>query len=178
MAKNVEIKACLRDPDSFRRRLKAVLPGRTKILSQEDVYFKSRRGRLKLRVVGPRKGELIFYERPEAKGPKTSVYLIYKTAMPRIVRELLTAALGVRGVIKKIRRLYLVGQTRIHFDDVEGLGRFIEVEVVLRPGQSEEDGRRIAEGWLDRLGVDRADLLKGGYLDLQDVLESFGGKEG
>jgi predicted adenylyl cyclase CyaB len=178
MAKNIEVKACVRDPESFRRKLKSMLPGRTKILKQEDVYFKMRRGRLKLRIIGPRKGELIYYERADTKDPKPSLYLVYKTAMPRLIRELLSAALGVRGVVKKTRRLYLVGQTRVHYDDVEGLGRFMELEVVLRPGQSEEDGRRIAEDLLARFGVTKDDLLKGGYLDLQEILDSFDGREG
>jgi predicted adenylyl cyclase CyaB len=178
MAKNIEVKACLRDPELFRRRLKAMLPGRTKILKQEDVYFKTRRGRLKLRIIGPRKGELIYYERADLKDPKPSLYLVSKTATPRLVRGLLAAALGVRGIVKKTRRLYVIGQTRVHFDDVEGLGRFMELEVVLRPGQSEEEGRRIAEELLARFGIPKSDFLKEGYLDLQETLDSFGGHEG
>ena len=38
-------------------------------------------------------------------------------------------ALGVRGVVKKTRRLIMIGQTRVHIDDVEGLGTFMELEV-------------------------------------------------
>jgi len=169
MAENIEVKARLRAPEAFRRKLKTLLPGRTVVMEQEDVYFLTSRGRLKLRIFGPRKGELIHYERADLKGPKKSVYRIYRTDAPLLLRDVLGAALGVRGVVKKTRRLRLAGQTRIHDDDVEGLGRFVELEVVLRPGQSEEEGREIAAEWLERLGISKADLVKGSYLDLQEA---------
>ncbi|MBM3295103.1 MAG: class IV adenylate cyclase [Candidatus Aminicenantes bacterium] len=178
MAENIEVKARLRDPGTFRRKLKTLAPGRTAVLEQEDVYFKMKRGRLKLRIFGPRKGELIHYERADLKSPKKSVYRIYGTDAPLLLREILAAALGIRGIVKKTRRLRQVGQTRVHDDDVEGLGRFVELEVVLRPGQGEEEGRKIAEEWLERLGISKADLVKGGYLDLLEGLGALEGKEG
>jgi hypothetical protein len=61
--------------------------------------------------------------------------------------------LGVVGVVRKTRTLYLVGQTRVHLDEVEGLGPFLELEVVLAPGQSAADGERIARDLMGRLGV-------------------------
>ena len=75
-------------------------------------------------------------------------------------------ALGVRGVVRKKRYLYLAGQTRIHLDDVEGLGQFMELEVVLRDGQSDADGQSIAEDLMAKLGVRTEDLLEGAYMDL------------
>ena len=45
------------------------------------------------------------------------------------VDQLLTAALGVRGQVIKTRTLYIAGQTRIHIDQVQGLGDFLELEV-------------------------------------------------
>ena len=43
----------------------------------------------------------------------------------------LSKALGVKGVVNKRRKLYMVGQTRIHVDHVEGLGDFMELEVIM-----------------------------------------------
>ena len=44
-------------------------------------------------------------------------------------QETLKKALGIKGVVKKNRTLYMVGQTRVHVDQVEGLGDFMELEV-------------------------------------------------
>ena len=78
----------------------------------------------------------------------------------------MSLALGVRGVVRKKRTLYLVGQTRVHLDEVEGLGDFMELEVVLHPGQSDAEGQVIARDLMTRLGVAEKDLLEGAYMDL------------
>jgi predicted adenylyl cyclase CyaB len=69
-------------------------------------------------------------------------------------------------VVRKTRYLYLVGQTRIHLDEVEGLGQFMELEVVMREGQTEAEGQAIAQDLMASLGVERGDLLEGAYMDL------------
>jgi hypothetical protein len=56
--------------------------------------------------------------------------------------------------------------TRMHLDDVESLGQFMELEVVLRDGQSDDEGQAIAEELMTRLGVRKEDLLEGAYMDL------------
>uniref|UniRef100_A0A8C3H8J1 CYTH domain-containing protein n=1 Tax=Chrysemys picta bellii TaxID=8478 RepID=A0A8C3H8J1_CHRPI len=78
----------------------------------------------------------------------------------------LSQALGVQGVVKKERRLYVVGQTRVHLDRVEGLGDFLELEVVLSEQQSPEDGERVARRLMEELEVQEEDLVAGAYLDL------------
>jgi adenylate cyclase class IV len=62
--------------------------------------------------------------------------------------------------------LFISGQTRIHFDEVEGLGRFVELEVVLAAGQPEEEGRRIAESLMKELGISKSDLIDCAYVDM------------
>jgi adenylate cyclase class IV len=69
-------------------------------------------------------------------------------------------------VVRKTRYLYLVGQTRVHLDDVDGLGQFMELEVVMRPGQPDSEGQAIASDLMAKLGVEQADLLEGAYMDL------------
>ncbi|EMP29392.1 hypothetical protein UY3_13500 [Chelonia mydas] len=115
---------------------------------------------------GDGQGQLIFYERPDSEGPKLSHYSISPTADPAGLVAVLSEALGVQGVVKKERRLYMVGQTRVHLDRVEGLGDFLELEVVLSEQQSPEDGERVARRLMEELGVQEEDLVAGAYLDL------------
>jgi predicted adenylyl cyclase CyaB len=119
-----------------------------------------------LRHFSPRRGELIAYEREDVAGAKASSYLITATTEPDQLREVLTRALGVAGIVKKRRYLFLTGQTRIHLDDVEGLGKFLELEVVMLPGQPTTEGEKIARDLMDKLGIRSADLIAGAYVDL------------
>jgi len=114
----------------------------------------------------PDHAQLVYYDRPDQDGPKLSNYHIYETRDPAGLKTALSLALGVRGVVRKTRYLYMAGQTRIHLDDVEGLGHFMELEVVLRDDQSEAEGQSIAEGLMARLGIRKEDLLTGAYMDL------------
>jgi len=82
-------------------------------------------------MLAPDKGELIYYERADQEGPKHSEYHLARTHDPENLKTVLSMAFGIRGVVVKSRYLFMVGQTRIHLDDVEGLGQFIELEVVL-----------------------------------------------
>jgi predicted adenylyl cyclase CyaB len=121
---------------------------------------------LKLRIQNPERGELIYYERPDQGGPKRSDYHLAETADPENLKIALSLALGVRGVVRKTRYLYMAGQTRIHLDDVEDLGYFMELEVVLKSGQSDAEGQAIAQDLMRRLGIREEALLEGAYVDL------------
>ena len=166
MPSNIEIKAILRDRTAAEAMAEAISGGGPEILHQIDVFFSSTGARLKLRVLGPDRGELIRYERANLAEVRPSRYSIARTPDPEILLDILTSALGQSGTVKKMRQLYLVGQTRIHIDAVEELGDFLELEVVLRPGQSEAEGRRIALELLARFNIGREDLLAGAYIDL------------
>jgi predicted adenylyl cyclase CyaB len=121
---------------------------------------------LKLRVLADDRGQLIYYTRPDQEGPKRSDYHISHTADPANLKRVLELAYGIRGVVRKTRYLYLVGQTRVHLDDVDGLGQFMELEVVMQEGQSDAEGQAIAEDLMASLGVERTDLLDGAYMDM------------
>jgi predicted adenylyl cyclase CyaB len=166
MPSNIEIKARARAFDEIRRRAEALAGTPVEVIGQEDTFFRVPRGRLKLRVRPDGPAQLIYYERPDQEGPKRSNYSIFETADPERLKLTLGQALGIRGVVRKTRYLYLVGQTRVHLDDVTGLGRFMELEVVMRPGQSDEDGQAIARDLMAKLGVQESDLLEGAYMDI------------
>jgi predicted adenylyl cyclase CyaB len=166
MPANIEIKAHVRDFAALRQRAEALSDLPVQVIPQEDTFFNVSEGRFKLRVLNPDRAQLIFYTRPDASGPKRSDYHLYETSDPGTLKTVLGLALGVRGVVRKTRYLYLAGQTRIHLDDVHGLGQFLELEVVLRPDQTDADGQSIAAGLMAKLGVEPADLLEGAYMDL------------
>lgn len=169
MPRNVEIKARIRDMNDVRRHAAALSDAPAVVLEQEDTFFNVPDGRLKMRVFPDGKGELIAYQRPDAVGPKTSEYLVYRTPHPEPLAGLLERALGVRGVVCKRRTLYLVGPTRIHLDEVEGLGAFLELEVVLYDGQPEAEGEAIARRLLADLGVGDEDRVAAAYIDLLEA---------
>ncbi len=171
MPTNIEIKARVRDLDSLRARAQQLSSRPAQLIPQVDTFFVSPRGRLKLRELGPSSGQLVYYERDDRDGPKRSDYHIVETADVAGLRETLSLALGIRGVVKKTRSLYLIGQTRLHIDEVEGLGHFMELEVVLRPGQSEAEGIAIADALMADLGIEPGDLLEGAYMDLLEQRE-------
>ena len=168
MGRNVEIKARVQDGAWARLRWRAAeLADRSgEIIDQNDTFFNVRQGRLKLREFPDGSGELIFYERPDESRPKTSSYMVSPTSSPATLLHSLSQALGVRGVVRKRRELFIVGQTRVHLDRVQDLGLFVELEVVLEDKQSQDDGQKIAIDLMRQLGIDSGDLVSGAYLDL------------
>jgi predicted adenylyl cyclase CyaB len=165
MARNIEIKARAADLAQTELRARTLADQGPFELAQDDTFFVCASGRLKLRELAPDQGELIFYRRADVPGPKLSEYTMVATSTPAQLRALLTEAFGVLGRVRKRRRLYLAGQTRIHLDQVEGLGSFVELEVVLDDHQTPADGEAVAERLLTRLGVANADLVSGAYID-------------
>jgi predicted adenylyl cyclase CyaB len=168
MPSNIEIKARLHDFDKIRRRAETLSDTPVEVIPQEDTFFNTPQGRLKLRFLSPEKGQLIYYTRPDQGGPKRSDYHISLTSDPENLKRVLELAYGIRGIVKKKRYLFLVGQTRVHLDSVEGLGQFMELEVVMQEGQSDAEGQAIAESLMTELGVEQSDLLEVAYMDLME----------
>jgi predicted adenylyl cyclase CyaB len=166
MPTNVEIKARVRDFDGLKARIESLSGAPCEEIPQEDTFFNVPTGRLKLRLLAPDFGQLIYYRRDDASGPKRSEYTIATTREPGALKAILSATVGVRGVVRKRRLLYRIGSTRIHMDAVEGLGFFMELEVVLKDGQDIGQGATIANDLMEKLGIHPADLVQGAYIDL------------
>ena len=166
MPSNIEIKARVQKFEEIRRQAEQLSDIPVEVIPQEDIFFTTPKGRLKLRILSGDRGQLIYYTRPNQEGPKRSDYHIFHTPDPADLIRVLDLAYGIRGVVRKTRYLYLVGQTRVHLDDVEGLGQFMELEVVMKEGQSDAEGQAIAEDLMASLGVELSDLLEGAYMDL------------
>jgi adenylate cyclase class IV len=164
--RNVEVKAAVADLAAVEARARAIATEGPIEIAQDDTFFACASGRLKLREFGDGRGELIHYSRGDDTGPKPSDYIISATPDPEVLRETLGRALGTIGRVRKRRRLYLCDRTRIHLDQVDGLGDFVELEVVLGEGESVEAGESEARRILAALGIDASRLVAGAYLDL------------
>ncbi|WP_460528083.1 class IV adenylate cyclase [Chitinimonas naiadis] len=166
MANNIEIKANVADLAVLEDRVKALAMQPCTDIAQDDTFFACPNGRLKLRAFSADAGELIFYQRPDRAGPKSSFYILSTTQAPDTLRETLTLAYGQVGRVRKQRRLYQLGRTRVHLDEVEGLGSFMELEVVLAEGEAPEPGAREAQDLIAALGILPEDLIETAYVDL------------
>jgi len=168
MSRNVEIKARYPDLKKGRKiaeRLGARLAG---IDHQRDTYFAVPRGRLKVRESSVKGGELIPYLRPDEGGPKTCEYAVIPLPEPAKTVDLLGEILGVSAVVEKTRAVYLLGNVRIHLDDVKGLGTFLEFEAVCE-GESEEEREKNEErvaALIREFGIEDRNLLEGSYHEL------------
>jgi homotetrameric cytidine deaminase len=164
MAENIELKARLRDPADVLARALALGAVDQGVLSQRDTYFPARHGRLKLREIAGEAAELIAYSRADADGAARSDY-VRVPADPELAAALDTA-LGTRVVVAKQRRLLLFENVRIHLDEVEGLGAFLEFEAVLGPADTAEAGESKLARLQHELGIADADRVAIGYADL------------
>jgi len=100
---------------------------------QADTYFNVQSGRLKLRE-GNIENALIHYEREDFAGAKSSYVLLYQHQPDIALKEILIKTLGIKAVVDKRRRIYFISNVKFHFDTVEGLGTFVEVEAIDKDG--------------------------------------------
>ena len=166
MPSNVEIKAKVPDYSQFRSLAESVSGQKGQLIVQEDIFFNANNGRLKLRILQGQPSQLISYSRSNKSGPKLSEYYLTEIPKPEDLKKTLETSLGIKGVVKKERYLFLVGQTRIHLDQVENLGSFMELEVVMREEQRTEEGSEIAHDLMKKLKVQESDLVTCAYIDL------------
>jgi adenylate cyclase class IV len=166
MPRNIEIKARIDSVEALLPRARAIADSEPELIEQDDSFFNVPHGRLKLRQFADGSAELIHYQRGDTPEAKASDYVRVPVSEPAALREALTRGCGLQGRVRKRRLLLMAGATRIHLDRVEGLGDFMELEVVLRPGQSDAQGRVTAESLMHSLGLAAALRVAGSYLDL------------
>ncbi len=135
--RNIELKS--KCPDLALARDAALRLGAREagVLEQTDTYFHCTSGRLKLRETVGRPAELIAYARADRPEVRASEYHLAPVEEPGPLKRSLAAALGVRVVVIKRRVLLLWHNVRIHLDDVQGIGSFVEFEAVMGEGENE-----------------------------------------
>jgi len=163
--RNVELKA--RDPDPEATLARALRAGATDhgVIRQRDTYFAVPQGRLKLREEEPGGARLISYRRPDAADERVSDYRLVPVADPDGLRAALAETCGVRVEVVKRRRLLLWETVRIHLDEVEGLGSFLELEAVAEPDSDLSSERARVAHLRAALDIADAALQAGSYAD-------------
>ncbi len=126
---NFEFKAKTAQLDVLENTLKKLNPVFIGLDNQKDTYFNVNTGRLKLRE-GNIESSLIYYERSNTVGAKQSDILLYHHKADASLKEILIKLHGVKVVVDKKRKIYFIENVKFHFDTVEALGTFVEVEAI------------------------------------------------
>lgn len=181
---NVELKASLRSIERAREVAVELAERPVQHLMQTDTYFDCRRGRLKLREIEERDSavtasstrhevQLIWYDRPDRADAKACNFHLVRLSDATEAKAGLAAAWGVRSVVRKKREVYWYRNVRIHLDEVDGLGAFLELEAVLRSPEADaplatrrattEDAHRLLAELRQRFALDPSDILAASY---------------
>jgi homotetrameric cytidine deaminase len=163
---NLELKARDANPEVTAARCLALGAVSAGTLNQRDVYFPARNGRLKLRTHAEGAGQLIAYVRPDDSEATESRYVLAPVPEPDSVMEALEAALGAVVVVAKRRHLLLWEGVRIHLDEVDGLGAFIEFEAVLPDAGDLATAHAKVARLRAELAIEDEALVSVGYADL------------
>ena len=170
MARNIEVKARISSVEALLPLATALAGTDAELIQQDDTFFTVPHGRLKLREFADGSAELIHYHRADTAQAKASDYVRTPVPDAAALRQALQRACGLQGRVQKQRWLVIVQEqgycTRVHLDRVEGLGDFMELEVVLIEGQTDAQGAAMADRLMARLGLAVAPTLAGSYLDL------------
>jgi predicted adenylyl cyclase CyaB len=167
MRRNLEVKAPYPDLGAARETVREVGAREAGIEVQTDTYFRVPNGRLKLREIEGKPAYLIAYDRPDRNMVRASAYHLIPVADPSEMKAALTAALGVRGEVRKRREIYLWHNVRIHLDEVAGLGRFIELEAVLSDSEGEAGSQHRLDELCSALAITPSETLGPSYVDLE-----------
>lgn len=127
--KNFEFKAKIDEIEKYENKLLTLNPKFQGLDHQIDTYFNVQYGRLKLRE-GNIENALINYDRENVSGSKESQIILYKHEPNIALKEILTKQLGVKIIVDKKRKIYFIDNVKFHFDIVENLGTFMEVEAI------------------------------------------------
>jgi predicted adenylyl cyclase CyaB len=164
---NIEVKARYPDLNRAREICKFIGAEFLGVLNQVDTYFRSTDGtRLKLREINNEFAELIQYNRPNDAVARSSLYTIEPVTDPRRTIDRLARLHGVLCVVRKRRELYGWNNVRIHLDEVEDLGSFIEFEGVVWSDADEHVSRHRVDRLVTEFAINPSDQIGVSYSDL------------
>ncbi|MEZ4689923.1 MAG: class IV adenylate cyclase [Ignavibacteria bacterium] len=163
MKKNLEIKLQLESASQIISIRKSLNNYTRSIEKQTDIYYKVKKGRLKLRIINEKEGNLILYDRAEKKGKRISHYTISGTKDFRELEYILTRQFDILIKVIKKREIYILNNVRVHLDKVSGLGNFLEIEIIYSDLLKAK--KQMAQ-LTDLLKLDETKFIKNSYSDL------------
>ena len=173
MPRNIEIKAAIKNVTRAHRIAALLSDTEPELIQQNDVFFRVESGRLKLRILGPEKAELISYHRSDISEARLSDYHITPVRCPAKLLAEMAETHTIVGLVSKHRFLYRFGHTRIHIDHVCGLGDFLEFEVVMENEHEDQEleAHYLANELLKRFGVKAEEMIGEAYVDLLNMAQ-------
>lgn len=142
--------------------------------NQTDTYFNVINGRLKLRQ-GNIENNLIYYERNDQAGPKSSHFDLVPVPDAEKLKEILSKSIGVKVVVEKKREIYFIGNVKFHIDEVPGLGSFAEIEASNKYADLPlEELRQQCAFYMSELQIKEEDLISVSYSDM--LIEKANGR--
>lgn len=164
--KNFEFKAKVNELESLEQKLLSLNPIFQGLDHQIDMYFNATIGRLKLRE-GNIENSLINYDRENVQGAKESHIILYQHAPSKALKEILTRQLGIKVIVDKKRKIYFIDNVKFHFDLVENLGTFIEVEAIdTKEEYTLEHLKKQCDNYFKFFDLKQEDLVDQSYSDL------------
>ena len=164
--KNFEFKAKVSEIQKYEDKLLTLNPTFQGLDHQIDTYFNAQHGRLKLRE-GNIENALINYDRKNISGAKESQVILYQHEPNLALKEILTRQLGVKVIVDKKRKIYFIDNVKFHFDIVDNLGTFIEVEAIDDKEEfTLEELKSQCNKYFDFFGLSEHNLIDKSYSDL------------
>jgi adenylate cyclase class 2 len=165
-ALNIEFKARAADIDSLERKLLELVPVFIGQDVQVDTYFNVQEGRLKLRE-GNIENALIWYQRPDTAGAKRSDIILYQHSPHQALKDILIKLHGIKVVVSKRRKIYFIDNVKFHFDRLDGLGTFVEVEAIDTKGEMNTAIlQEQCEKYAAFFGIGPGDYIEQSYSDM------------
>jgi predicted adenylyl cyclase CyaB len=163
---NFEFKAKTDQLNALEKKFSALNPLFIGEDNQTDTYFDVAKGRLKLRE-GNIENSLIWYERENIAGAKRSDVLLYKHEPAKTLKDILIIVHGIKIIVQKKRSIYFIDNVKFHFDTIEGLGTFIEVEAIDNDGSlGIEKLKEQADKYAQFFNVQPEDFISVSYSDM------------
>lgn len=166
----IEVKAPLASFQSIRNKVKEISGKRIFRGRQIDIYFQHPCKKFEetdetLRIRKVKDKAYLTY-----KGPRLNSSLKARLEMEVTVSDFnligkILVRLGFKPVmkIKKFRETWLIDDMHINLDDVEELGKFIEIEIISKEIEEEKILKT-----LEKLGIEKKKIIKETYFELKE----------